>query len=93
MITIPLKSRYFFESASRRFFDPHVMAYWFTSRLMASQAACLSAAGAGKSGKPCARLMAPCFAARRVISRMTLSLKRAAFFETKLRISLSRDAR
>jgi hypothetical protein len=38
--------------------------------------------GAGKSGKPCERLTAPCLSASRVISRITDSVKRAAFFET-----------
>src|SRR5690606_346399 len=37
--------------------------------------------GAGKSGKPCARLIAPYFTASRVISRMTDSVKRLAFSE------------
>src|SRR5450432_1851368 len=43
---------------------------------MAFRAACLSASGAGKSGKPWARLMAPWRIARRVISRMTDSVNR-----------------
>src|SRR5271157_441479 len=46
-------------------------------RWMASAAACFSDSSAGKSGKPCARLMAPCSMARRVISRMTDSVKLA----------------
>src|ERR1017187_6786886 len=51
------------------------MAYWLKSSAIAWAAACLSAAGAGKSGKPCARLVAPWRMARRVISRMTDSPK------------------
>src|SRR5688500_11396073 len=41
---------------------------------MASQAACFTTAGAGKSGKPWARFTAWCAAASRVISRMTDSV-------------------
>ena len=48
-----------------------MIAYWFTSASIASMAACFTNAGAGKSGKPCARLMASCSNASRVISRMT----------------------
>src|SRR5215475_1212897 len=58
---------------------PHVMAYWFTSARMAATAASLISAGAAKSGKPWARLIAPCETARRVISRMTDSVNVAAF--------------
>src|SRR5215212_4009177 len=49
---------------------------------MASIARVLMSAGAGKSGKPCERLTAPCFRASRVISRMTDSVNRLAFSET-----------
>src|SRR5216683_8223697 len=42
---------------------------------MASCAARLISAGAGKSGKPCDRLTAPCSIAWRVISRITDSVK------------------
>src|SRR5437867_915180 len=63
--------------ASRRFFAPQVMAYWFTSAATASCAARFSSSGAAKSGNPCARLMASCSIACRVISRMTDSLKRS----------------
>src|ERR1035438_3740496 len=51
------------------------MAYWFTSARMAATAASLSSSGAGKLGKPWARLMAPCSLASRVIPRMTDSVK------------------
>ena len=61
--------------ALRRFFAPHVMAYWLTSPSIASCAAFLISAGAAKSGKPCARLMALCCIACRVISRITDSVK------------------
>src|SRR3712207_885941 len=70
--------------ASRNSFAPQVMAYWFTSSRMASAAARFNSAGAGKSGKPCERLTAPWRMASRVISRMTDSVKRAAFCDTRL---------
>src|SRR6185369_11252921 len=54
------------------------MAYWLTSAKIASAAACLSASGAGKSGKPCARLTAPWATASLFISRMTDSVNRPA---------------
>src|ERR1019366_10674301 len=68
--------RYLAAMASRKGLAPQVMAYWLRSAAMAWAAACFSAAGAGKSGKPCARLMAPWRMARRVISRMTDSPNR-----------------
>src|SRR5579863_2044614 len=69
--------------ASRNFFAPQVMAYWLMSAAMACCAADLISAGAGKSGKPCERFTAPCFSARRVISRITDSVKRSAFAERR----------
>src|SRR6478672_10112672 len=54
------------------------IAYWLTSAKIASAAACLSSSGAGKSGKPWARLTAPWAIARRFISRMTDSVNREA---------------
>src|SRR5512145_1519585 len=53
------------------------------SALIASHAAALIASGAGKSGKPCDRLTALCWCDSRVISRMTDSVKRAAFREVR----------
>src|SRR5581483_12316605 len=44
---------------------------------MASIAAFFRSTGAGKSGNPCARLTALCIIARRVISRITDSVKLA----------------
>src|SRR5580698_9505027 len=52
------------------------------SAAMAFCAACLISAGAGKSGKPCERLTAPCLRASRVISRMTDSVNCAALAES-----------
>ena len=43
--------------------------------------------GAAKSGKPCARLTASCFSARRVISRITDSVNCSAFAESMRRPS------
>src|SRR6185503_17240604 len=69
--------------ASRKSFEPQVIAYWFTSASIASIALRLISAGAAKSGKPCDRLTAPCFKASRVISRITDSVNELAFFETR----------
>src|SRR5579862_6932059 len=52
---------------------------------MAARAASLTSTGAGKSGKPCARLTALWCMARRVISRMTDSVNWPAFIESDLR--------
>ena len=49
----------------------------------AADAASLSSGGQAKSGKPCARLTAPCSIACRFISRMTDSVKLAAFAEIR----------
>src|SRR5262245_50520041 len=65
--------------ASRSGFAPHVMAYWLTSAKTASAAARLISSGAGKSGKPWARLTAPAATARRFISRITDSVNDSAF--------------
>src|SRR5277367_481443 len=58
------------------------MAYWLISAEIASCAARLISAGAGKSGNPCERFTAPWRSARRVISRITDSVKRSAFRES-----------
>src|SRR5512133_2321581 len=55
---------------------------------MARDAASLSSNGAGKSGYPCPRLMAPYESARRVISRMTDSVNEAAFTDIARRLSV-----
>src|SRR5579864_3870638 len=52
---------------------------------MAARAASLTSAGAGKSGKPWARLTALWCMARRVISRMTDSVNWPALTESDLR--------
>src|SRR4026207_497309 len=67
------------EIASRSGFAPHVIAYWLTSAKSAAAAASLISSGAGKSGKPWARLTAPCATASRLVSRMTDSVNRSAF--------------
>src|SRR3990172_2389830 len=71
--------------ASRRSRAPHVIAYWFTSAAIAAVAACFTISGAAKSGKPCARLTAPCAWASRVISRITDSVKQAALRDARAR--------
>src|SRR4051812_21944718 len=62
---------------------PQVMAYWLTSPSMARQAAALTSIGAGKSGIPWARLTAPCLAASIDIPRITLSVNRDDFSESR----------
>src|SRR5258708_37946964 len=52
---------------------------------IAWRAASFTSAGAAKSGKPCERLTALCFKARRVISRMTDSVNCSAFAESMRR--------
>src|ERR1700732_2766827 len=49
---------------------------------MAARAASLTSGGAGKSGNPCARLTASYCNAKRVISRITDSVKYSAFSES-----------
>src|SRR5579862_8958681 len=80
---IPLYLAYFRQSASRSSLAPQVIAYWLMSAVIARRAASLIASGAGKSGYPWDRLIAPYFAASRVISRMTLSVKCFALSATK----------
>src|SRR5262249_21392932 len=80
---MPLKLRTLAAIASRRAGAPQVMAYWLYPSWMARHAASLIAWGASKSGIPWPRLIAPCRAASRVISRITDSEKcptRAARF-------------
>src|SRR6185503_19351714 len=79
---MPLYFATFRHRASRSGLAPHVIAYWLMSDVMARHAASLIASGAAKSGYPCERLMAPCLAASRVISRMTLSVNCFAFSAT-----------
>ena len=85
---MPYSSAYVRDSASRSDFAPQVIAYWLMSASIARFAASLSACGAAKFGKPCARLIPPWIALRRVISRMTDSVKpavRAASFARAMR--------
>src|SRR5271163_219262 len=62
------------------------------SAAMASWAARLISAGAGKSGKPCERFTALWRIANRVISRMTDSVKRPAFAESFGLVAASRSS-
>src|ERR1700732_3354497 len=75
----------FSTTASRNGFAPQVMAYWLMSSEMALRAASLISSGAAKSGNPWDRLTAPCFKARRVISRITDSVNCSAFAESMRR--------
>src|SRR5262245_14687000 len=67
--------RYFDAIALRSAALPQVTAYWLMSPLIAAHAASFIGSGIGKSGKPWARLIASCWLAMRVISRMTDSVK------------------
>ena len=58
-------------------------AYWLTSARMASHAAAFIGSGAGKSGKPWARLTPPSSAQTRDISRMTDSVNCRDLAETE----------
>src|SRR5712692_3626683 len=78
----PLYARAFSAIALRKFGEPCVIAYWLYSSSIARLAASLIAAGAGNSGNPYARLTAPVLSARRVISRMTDSVKNLVFVDT-----------
>src|SRR5271170_3014306 len=62
------------------------------SAAMASWAARLISAGAGKSGKPCERFTALWRIAKRVISRMTDSVKRPALAESFGLVAASRSS-
>src|SRR6266480_648412 len=79
--------------ASRNGFAPHVIAYWLISASIARLAASLISAGAAKSGNPCARLIALCLIASLVMSRMTDSVKLAAFLETRMIETVHRRVR
>src|SRR5579875_3984896 len=79
---MPYQSRYFSASACRMDGCPQVMGYWLASAAIAAAAACFTASGAGKSGQPCARLIAWCSTATRVISRLTDSVSDAARADT-----------
>jgi hypothetical protein len=50
---------------------------------VAAAAASFTSRGAGKSGNPCPRLIAPCKFARRVISRITDSVNDDAFADAR----------
>ncbi len=89
-ISIPRKRFVFAVSASRNFFAPQVMAYWLMSAKTASEAAFFRTSGAAKSGNPCDRLIAPCWMASRVISRITDSVNSAALCEIGLLNTLCR---
>src|SRR4029453_2300340 len=76
--------RYSSAIATRNRSAPQVIGYWLTSSAMACRAASLSSCGAGKSGKPCERLIAPCATESRVISRITDSVNEDALREGRI---------
>lgn len=62
---------------------PQVIGYWFRSASMAATAARFTSSGAGKSGKPWARLIALCCRASLVISLITDSVSDAAVADAR----------
>ena len=70
--------------AARNGSAPQVIGYWLTSSAIAWRAASLISSGAGKSGKPCDRLIAPCATASRVISRITDSVNEEALRDARI---------
>ena len=56
---IPLNQAYFSARLRRTTGVPQVTAYWLMSSRIALTAASLISSGAGKSGKPCERLIPP----------------------------------
>src|SRR6476661_9438314 len=72
---MPYHRLYFSAIAMRSAELPQVTAYWLMSPWIAAHAASFIGAGIGKSGNPCARLIASYCCATRVISRMTASVK------------------
>src|SRR5438874_3632106 len=93
LTVMPYQSAYLRASASRSRLAPQVIAYWFTSSAMAHAAASFKTSGAAKFGNPCARLMAPCSLASRVMPRITDSVnecvRRAVCIDRKLTPSAS----
>ena len=63
---------------------PQVTAYWLMSPLIAAHAASFIGSGIGKSGNPCARLIASCWLAIRVISRITDSVNVAVLLAASI---------
>src|SRR5579859_2554663 len=86
----PLNHRTFSAIACRRRGAPQVTAYWLCPSASACAPAASRSAGAGKSGKPWARLIAPCSIASRVISRITDSVKTPTRAAVKIISSPSR---
>src|SRR3954470_16336406 len=71
---MPYHRLYFSAIAMRSAELPQVTAYWLMLPWIAAHAASFIGSGIGKSGNPCARLIASCWLAMRVISRMTDSV-------------------
>ena len=81
---MPYRVRYSSAIASRNSSAPHVIGYWLMSSVIARRAASLISSGAGKSGKPCERLIAPCATESRVISRITDSVNEDALRDGRI---------
>ena len=61
-----------------------MIGYWLMSAVIAARAASLTSSGAGKSGKPCDRLIAPWATESRVISRITDSVNDEALRDARI---------
>src|SRR6186997_2862344 len=69
--------------ASRNAGTPHVTGYWLWSSAIARAAASFTSCGAGKSGNPWPKLIAPWRFASLVISRITDSVNEEAFADAR----------
>ena len=75
----PMKRPALRASACRKFGAPIVMGYWCGPSALTSARRSVSALGGSKSGKPCARLIAPHARLTRVMRRMTESVNNLFF--------------
>src|SRR2546423_4393067 len=88
---MPYHAAYVQASAARSRLAPLVIAYWLTSSAMARAAACFRTSGEAKFGNPCARLMASCSLASRVMPRITDSVKPCVRRAVCIRRNLQRE--
>ena len=84
----PMKRPALRASACRKFGAPIVMGYWCGPSALTSARRSVSALGGSKSGKPCARLIAPQSMLMRVIRRMTESVKCSFLLLSSCMVSL-----
>ena len=85
---MPMKRSHLRESAWRKFGAPIVMGYWCGPSWLTSSSRSVIALGGSKSGKPCARLIAPQSMLMRVIRRMTESVKCSFLLLSSCMVSL-----